>query len=716
MSYQALARKWRPRNFSELVGQPHVVNALSHQLKTNTLHHAYLFTGTRGVGKTTIARLLAKSLNCTTNGISANPCCECENCRDLDAGKFIDLIEVDAASRTGVDDTRDLIESVSYLPAKGSHKVYLIDEVHMFSKSSFNALLKTLEEPPPYVKFVLATTDPEKLPVTILSRCLQFNLKRYSEQAVFDHLKHICTQEGIEFEPMALHALAKAGGGSMRDTLSLTDQALAFGQGTLRIKEVTMLLGTVHPSDIDQIVLALLTRDADRLFAALQKMTEFEVDCEQLMVSILTRIRQLSWLAEGVDGSLNVADKESTHTQKWLHSLSSAHRHTLLQLWYDIGQKSLSAMPRNHDQFGLLEMTLLRMLAFTPTDAINQQAKTELLTHSPIISGSTDLPESADLEESKISNTEPVAEAVEAVSDAKVIEEDVEHNSADVSVHESISTAPQTSNTESTKSSQADAMVEKHHDADDKATTEITGDHVTEQHAASSLVDAEAAFVENNGIELSPNVLSEVSSPASPVSTAVSAETESVTRVTETLTERDVDNNREQVSASERARITENVPSENVLAENVADEHEHIASTSAAEAVHLSEWATLVKSLGLGAYEQAIAEAGELTWQSPQHAVFKCSDTQASEVDAIKATLSQSLSAFAQQDITLAVEVVGDADLADAPARTQQALATAEKQAITEAFFQHPVVADIMTNLNAKVAADEITILNHFDE
>ena len=253
MSYQVLARKWRPQNFQELVGQEHVQRALVNALNDDRLHHAYLFTGTRGVGKTTIARIFSKSLNCET-GITSTPCGVCSTCMEIAEGRYVDLIEVDAASRTGVDDTRDLLENVQYAPTRGRYKVYLIDEVHMFSKSSFNALLKTLEEPPPHVKFLLATTDPQKLPVTILSRCLQFNLKRLPVSLIISHLQHILSEEKVEHNVIALQLIAEAADGSMRDALSLLDQALAFGGGSVQEQEVRDMLGSVSRDKVIRLL------------------------------------------------------------------------------------------------------------------------------------------------------------------------------------------------------------------------------------------------------------------------------------------------------------------------------------------------------------------------------------------------------------------------------------------------------------------------------
>src|SRR5215831_2148923 len=266
MSYQVLARKWRPKRFAELVGQEHVVRALSNALDSGRMHHAFLFTGTRGVGKTTIARIFAKSLNCE-RGVSSNPCGECSACRDIDAGRFVDLLEIDAASNTGVDDVRDLIENAQYAPARGRFKVYLIDEVHMLTRNAFNALLKTLEEPPPHVKFLLATTDPQKLPVTVLSRCLQFNLKRLPSADIAAHLRTILTAEGVTFDAAAVTLVAHAADGSLRDALSLLDQLIAFGGGRVGEAEARAMLGTIDRGHVGRLIDAVSRGDGAALLA-----------------------------------------------------------------------------------------------------------------------------------------------------------------------------------------------------------------------------------------------------------------------------------------------------------------------------------------------------------------------------------------------------------------------------------------------------------------
>jgi len=282
MSYQVLARKWRPRNFAEMVGQEHVLRALINALDHDRLHHAFLFTGTRGVGKTTIARILAKSLNCET-GMTSRPCGVCSACQEIDAGRFVDLIEVDAASRTGVDDTRELLDNVQYAPSRGRYKVYLIDEVHMLSKNAFNALLKTLEEPPPHVKFLLATTDPQKIPVTVLSRCLQFNLKRLPEGLIAGRITQILDAEKIPYEAPAVQVLAQAADGSLRDGLSLLDQSIAFGGGAVKDAEVRSMLGTIERTHVRGLLEALASRNGALVLKTVAQLDERAPDYQLVL-------------------------------------------------------------------------------------------------------------------------------------------------------------------------------------------------------------------------------------------------------------------------------------------------------------------------------------------------------------------------------------------------------------------------------------------------
>lgn len=360
MSYQVLARKWRPRLFREMVGQEHVLQALINALDNNRLHHAYLFAGTRGVGKTTIARILAKCLNCET-GVSSEPCGQCSVCNEIAEGRFVDLIEVDAASRTKVEDTRELLENVQYAPTRGRYKVYLIDEVHMLSNSSFNALLKTLEEPPPHVKFLLATTDPQKLPVTVLSRCLQFNLKNMSPERVVEHLRFVLEKELVPFEEAALWLLGRAADGSMRDAMSLTDQAIAFGGGKISEAEVRAMLGTLDSTLVWKLVQALADENPAALFAAVDDLSQHAPDYSAALAelaSILHRIAIAQVLPEAIDNALGDAEQLQRHAA----TIASEN----VQLFYQMALLARRDLPLAPDPRGGFEMALLRMLAFKP--------------------------------------------------------------------------------------------------------------------------------------------------------------------------------------------------------------------------------------------------------------------------------------------------------------------------------------------------------------
>ncbi|MFC4701741.1 DNA polymerase III subunit gamma/tau [Glaciecola siphonariae] len=364
MSYQVLARKWRPQTFSELVGQQHVVDAITNALDNDKLHHAYLFTGTRGVGKTTIARIFSKSLNCE-EGQSANPCGKCATCMDISEGRFVDLLEIDAASRTKVEDTRELLDNVQYKPTRGKYKVYLIDEVHMLSKHSFNALLKTLEEPPPHVKFLLATTDPQKLPVTILSRCLQFSLKSLSREQIQSQLAYILTEDSLPYEAPALSQIARAASGSMRDALSLTDQAIAQGNNRVTLNTVISMLGLLDKNQILRLAKCICERDAHGAMEQLEEICADSPDYSQVLSQLLALLHQVA-LTQIVPDIC----KLDTNVAKPIYTLSKAVGAEHIQLLYQIGLNGKRDLPFAPDAFTGLQMTIMRMLAFTPAQNI----------------------------------------------------------------------------------------------------------------------------------------------------------------------------------------------------------------------------------------------------------------------------------------------------------------------------------------------------------
>ncbi|HEY0841660.1 DNA polymerase III subunit gamma/tau [Methylotenera sp.] len=413
MSYQVLARKWRPKSFETLVGQDHVVRALTNALEQNRLHHAYLFTGTRGVGKTTLARILAKSLNCET-GITAKPCGVCNACTEIDKGRFVDLIEVDAASNTQVDAMRDLLDNAQYAPTAGRFKVYIIDEVHMLSKSAFNAMLKTLEEPPAHVKFILATTDPQKVPVTVLSRCLQFNLRQMAGTSITSHLQNILTQENIAFEPTALHLISRAAAGSMRDALSLTDQAIAYGGQTVHESEVRSMLGAIDQSYLYQLLDALLANDGNSLINQAKAMEERSISFDAALNDFAQLLHQIA-VAQTVPESV----ANDLPEREVLLSLAQRIQAETLQLYYQIallGRRDIGLAP---DEFAGFTMSLLRMLAFTPSENSVQKAKVPSQINSvrPTVVPSAPAEKPIKPEAVAVVETTPTANIVEDTAD-----------------------------------------------------------------------------------------------------------------------------------------------------------------------------------------------------------------------------------------------------------------------------------------------------------
>ena len=413
MSYQVLARKWRPKDFSQLMGQEHVVTVLVNALMQERLHHAYLFTGTRGVGKTTIARIFAKSLNCA-EGISSNPCGKCDVCEDVDAGRFVDLLEIDAASRTKVDDTREILDNVQYAPSRGRYKVYLIDEVHMLSKSSFNALLKTLEEPPPHVKFILATTDPQKLPVTVLSRCLQFHLKALTPTQIEQKLTEILAAEEVTYEDGALALLAKAARGSMRDSLSLTDQAIAQGQGHIELANLQQMLGGVDQNWVFKILIALIQHDAKALLELSKNIASYAPSYHRLLAELLQLLHQVA-LWQLVPNSVDVDQQRATLLTKFASAMSPED----IQLYYQIVLNGRKDLAYSFDEQAGFDMVILRMLAFKPAQLANTVSSSEnqvQVTHSD----STQF-DDVELAQTTAKAAEPAVPVIKA--EAKPIEE-----------------------------------------------------------------------------------------------------------------------------------------------------------------------------------------------------------------------------------------------------------------------------------------------------
>ena len=384
MSYQVLARKWRPKNFEQLMGQDHVVTVLVNALAQQRLHHAYLFTGTRGVGKTTIARIFAKSLNCET-GITATPCGTCDVCLDIDQGRFIDLLEIDAASRTKVDDTREILDNVQYAPTRGRYKVYLIDEVHMLSRSSFNALLKTLEEPPEHVKFILATTDPQKLPITVLSRCLQFHLKALTVAQIESKLREILAAEGVSHDSGTLTLLAKAARGSMRDSLSLTDQAIAQGKGNILFANLQQMLGGIDQNWIYKILIALIKQDSKGLMSLSLDIASYAPNYNRLFAELIQLLHQIA-MYQVVNHHLDLSVEHASLLKKFSQALSPEN----VQLYYQICLNGRKDLPYAADEQAAFDMTLLRLLAFKPMKAEDTLTTNEHVSESSSIAISFD--------------------------------------------------------------------------------------------------------------------------------------------------------------------------------------------------------------------------------------------------------------------------------------------------------------------------------------
>jgi DNA polymerase III subunit gamma/tau len=411
MSYQVLARKWRPRTFQDMVGQSHVLKALSNALDQDRLHHAYLFSGTRGVGKTTLARILAKCLNCD-KGVSSTPCGECNACVAIDEGRFIDLIEVDAASRAKVEETRDLMDNVQYAPTSGRYKVYLIDEIHMFSNHSFNALLKTLEEPPPHVKFLLATTEPKKLPVTILSRCLQFNLSHLTNDQIGKQVKMILSEESVEFDQASVELVARGADGSMRDALSLLDQAIAYGGGALEESQVRAMMGTIESADLHGLIQALIDADAEALLNTIETIALQSPDFDSLLSELLSLLQKIA-IIQVLPKNSNNPIRENKELINFANTMNKEDT----QLYYQIGvmgRKDLYLAPDAKSGF---EMVMIRMLAFRPMAAGEIANKTQTLKPA----ANTIAPQK---------NSKPVVQAVVQTPAESVVEEVSANNSS----------------------------------------------------------------------------------------------------------------------------------------------------------------------------------------------------------------------------------------------------------------------------------------------
>ena len=415
MSYQVLARKWRPKTFEDMVGQSHVLQALTNALDNDRLHHAYLFTGTRGVGKTTLARILAKCLNCE-QGVSSTPCGECSACVSIDEGRFVDLIEVDAASRAKVDETRDLMDNVQYAPSVGRYKVYLIDEVHMFSGHSFNALLKTLEEPPPHVIFLLATTESKKIPVTILSRCLQFNLKHLSVEQIEKQLEKVLELESIESDAISRSLISKSADGSLRDALSLLDQAIAYGDGRLQEAQVRTMLGTIDSLELNELLEALVSGDAQSVLRCTDHMAEHNPDYDSVLVELLSILQRIA--------ICQIIDSDDVDQDQTIKELSQRINKEDVQLYYQVGIMGRKDLPVAPDPRTGFEMTLIRMLAFRPARVATPETREAITEPSKVKPEERKTAETSQTHNDKLQSNEAVStESVQAEAPQPVVTE-----------------------------------------------------------------------------------------------------------------------------------------------------------------------------------------------------------------------------------------------------------------------------------------------------
>ena len=773
MSYQVLARKWRPKNFQELRGQEHVSRALVNAIESGRLHHAYLFTGTRGVGKTTIARILSKCLNCEAEGVTATPCGQCGSCSEIDEGRFVDLIEVDAASRTKVDDTRELLENVQYRPTRGRYKVYLIDEVHMLSNSSFNALLKTLEEPPEHVIFLLATTDPQKLPVTVLSRCLQFHLKHMDEETIANHLTFILEQESLDFEEPALHLIAQSAEGSMRDALSLLDQAIAYGQGKVLEEDIRTMLGTIDHKFMVRLLEALASKDSVMAIKAIDDMSHYPVDFADALKELLSRIHQIAvYQATQV-----MLDTAASYVPEFADIFDAAD----LQMYYQLGlhaRRDLEWAPTAKQG---LEMALLRMLAFQ-IDSGSAQGQ-----QAPKKKVSLNQPSQSEASSSSVAK-EPLTNRSEAESSTSdkpqtEVSEQKDVHASDVKKQSLEQAQPleQTADDEFSGYEQFIQQEEQGDDDDEDAvsfafsdSTESKASSITEQPSADLQKDSENTVAEqssssqesenddalaslHSALGLSfgnePSASSQTTKPkqeeAKEDATLPAEDATNIANKSELSTDQEpVKEHLEQTSPPEgeakNAEPIKNKPTESydsdiermMQASNEpdnspeplndggnsgaasmnqfggADEPEEPAFVPELNVPEEAlEWANLVQKLELdGTYHQ-IAQSSCAIWSSDQNLVLELSpDQEILLTDSAKSSVKSALDSFLGKSITIDWQLKEPS--IDTPAQIWQHQAKLRLQKACEDLNQHPFSQQLQQQFGAKIDRESVTYLD----
>jgi len=721
MSYQVLARKWRPKKFTELVGQEHVVTVLVNALEQKRLHHAYLFTGTRGVGKTTIARIFAKSLNCET-GITSTPCGICDTCQDIDNGRFIDLLEIDAASKTKVDDTREILDNVQYSPTRGRFKVYLIDEVHMLSRSSFNALLKTLEEPPEHVKFILATTDPQKLPVTVLSRCLQFNLKALTVYQIEQKAKQILEAENVSFENGSLTLLAKAARGSMRDCLSLTDQSIAQGQGNITLANIQQMLGGVDQNWVYKILISLLKQEPKVLMELSLEIASYAPNYSRLTAELIQLLHQVA-MTQIVGQHFDLSPEHNQLVDRFSQAMSPED----VQLYYQIVLNGRKDLPYACDEQAAFDMLLLRMLAFTPR--INNQylpaQDTISATNEPSALDSVKEPsidfDSVTLAETNVSNgneSEPTEEisANNAVNLEPLIEVDI--NAPLVSETPSITDLSSLQEVEPTNT-----VMNEYENITEYSHVENNQYQQDYQPEADLLPEAVHSSVSNNVIEQATEAssaldpINEISTAVSPIEKALATRNmlrsrkkslEGGTKKSNGAKERQDEAQIEIEPAIESVKPPVDIPDIETMSGQVFDVNE-IDPAKIRSANQVDKWANMIDAMSLNGRLRQLAIHATVSDQSTDDLLLLHLDQSTKHLnsDVAHKKLEQNISEFLNRKITVELTIVEETTYD--PFKIQSDINDKRYSYAKELLAQDEIIIGLKTHFQAEL--DENTIV-----